>query len=152
MGFSVPMSLLLVAPPYILTIFVTLITSYWADRSHHRTPFIFVHSLIAIGGFALLALPLPNGIKLGGVFLAVAGANANQPAAIAFAQNNIITTSKRAVASALQIGFGAIGGIAASTVFRQEDAPRYIPGYNCCRLKLILDWLQPWDWRLLHLF
>ena len=130
MGFSVKASLLLVAPPYIFTIFVTLITSYWADCSHHRTPFIFAHSFIAIAGFAILASPVPAAIKLGGIFLAIAGANANQPTAISFAQNNIITTSKRAVASAMQVGFGAIGGIAASTVFRQQDAPRYIPGYD----------------------
>ena len=36
--------------------------------------------------------------------------------------------SKRSVGSALQIGFRAIGGIAASTVFRQQDAPGYVPG------------------------
>jgi hypothetical protein len=128
LGFSVGMSLLLVAPPYFFTIFVTLITSFCADRIRHRTPFIFVHSAIAILGFALLATSLPTGIKLLGTFLAVAGANANQPTAIAFAQNNIISTSKRAVVSSMQIGFGAIGGIAASTVFRQADAPRYILG------------------------
>jgi hypothetical protein len=128
MGFSVGVSLLLVAPPYVLTIFVTLTTSYLADRTRHRTPFIFLHSVIAITGFALVASPLSTGVKLLGTFFAVAGANANLPAAIAFAQNNIIGTSKRAVVSAMQIGFGAIGGIAASTVFRQQDAPRYIPG------------------------
>ena len=128
MGFSVGVSLLLVAPPYILSILVTLTTSYCADRTHHRVPFIFIHSIIAILGFALVASSLPSGVKLFGTFLAVAGANANQPAAIAFAQNNIIGTSKRAVVSSMQIGFGAIGGIAASTVFRQQDAPRYIPG------------------------
>ena len=130
MGFSLNVSLLLVAPPYILSIFVTLISSYLADRCRYRTPFIFLHSFIAIAGFSLLASPLANPIKLFGIFLAVAGSNANQPTAIAFAQNNIITTSKRAVASAMQIGFGAIGGIAASTVFREQDAPKYTPGYD----------------------
>jgi len=68
-------------------------------------------------------------VKLLGVFLAHAGACPNIPAVLAFAQNNILNTSKRAVTSGFQIGFGAIGGIAASTVFRQQDAPRYIPGY-----------------------
>src|SRR5579862_5939095 len=109
MGFSVGLSLLLVAPPYVLSIFVTLISSYCADRTHHRTPFILLHSIIAILGFALVASSLPAGVKLLGTFLAVAGANANQPAAIAFAQNNIIGTTKRAVVSSMQIGFGAIG-------------------------------------------
>jgi len=129
MGFSVALSLILISPSYIFAIIFTLTTSFWADRIHHRTPFIFLHSVIAIVGFGLIASSVPSGVKLFGTFLAVAGANANQPAAIALAQNNITGMSKRAVASSMQIGFGAIGGIAASTVFRQQDSPRYIPGY-----------------------
>jgi len=112
-----------------LAVIVALGTSYWADKVHHRTPFIFLHSIIAIIGFALVASDsVPNGVKLFGTFLAVAGANPNQPAALAFAQNNVVKTSKRAVASGLQVAFGAIGGIAASTVYRDGDAPRYLPG------------------------
>ena len=129
MGFSVTIALLLIAPPYVLAVIVSLATSYWADRVRHRTPFIVVHGLIAIVGFALVASSIPNGVKLFGVFLAVSGSNPNQPAALAFAQNNIVSTSKRAVGSALQVGFGAIGGIAASTVYRDQDAPRYLPGF-----------------------
>jgi hypothetical protein len=129
MGFSITIALLLIAPPYVLAVIVTFITSYWADKVRHRTPFIFFHSLVAITGFALVVSEIPVGVRLFGTFLAVAGANPNQPAALAFAQNNIVGTSKRAVASALQIGFGAIGGIAASTVFRDQDEPRYLPGY-----------------------
>jgi MFS-type transporter involved in bile tolerance (Atg22 family) len=129
MGFSVALSQILTAPPYVLAVIVSLLTSYYADRTHHRTPFIFLHSIIAISGFALVAAPVSNGVKLFGTFLAVSGAQPNQPAALAFAQNNIVGTSKRAVASALQVGFGAIGGIAASTVYREADYPRYLPGY-----------------------
>jgi hypothetical protein len=118
MGFSVTIALLLLAPPFVLAAFVSL------------TPFIFGHSIIAIIGFALVAADVSNGVKLFGTFLAVGGSNPNIPATLAFAQNNIVGTSKRSVASALQVGFGAIGGIAASTVFRDQDAPRYVPGYS----------------------
>ena len=128
MGFSVTLSLILGSPSYVFAIIFTLATSYWADRIHHRTPFIFLNCIIAIVGFVLIASSVPIGVKLFGVFLAVAGVSANIPASIAFAQNNIVGTSKRA-ASSMQIGFGAIGGIAASTVFRQQDYPKYIPGY-----------------------
>jgi hypothetical protein len=129
MGFSVTVALLLLAPPYCLAVIVSLTTSYWADKVHHRVPFIVFHCLMAIVGFALVASEIPNGVKLFGTFLAVAGTNPNIPAVIAFAQNNIVGTSKRSVGSALQVGFGAIGGIAASTVYRDQDAPRYLPGY-----------------------
>jgi hypothetical protein len=42
--------------------------------------------------------------------------------------NNIVGQSKRAFASAVVVGSGGIGGIIATTVFRQADAPKYIPG------------------------
>jgi hypothetical protein len=41
--------------------------------------------------------------------------------------NNIVGQSKRALASALLIGGGACGGIVASNIFRQADAPGYRP-------------------------
>ena len=42
--------------------------------------------------------------------------------------NNIRGQWKRAFCSALLVGFGGIGGIAGSLVFRSEDAPVYRPG------------------------
>lgn len=40
----------------------------------------------------------------------------------------MLTHSKRALSSCLTIGFGGIGGIFASLVYRQKDFPRYLPG------------------------
>jgi hypothetical protein len=138
-GFSVSTTFLLITPPYILAVIVALGTSYWADRIRQRTPFIFFNSVLAIVGFGLMAASVRPAVKLFGVFLAVSGAAPNIPAVLAFAQNNIIGTSKRAVTSGFQIGFGAIGGIAASTVFRHQDAPRYLPGYFALRTLLTTD-------------
>lgn len=137
-GFSVSATFLLIAPPYILALVVALGTSYWADRVHLRTPFIVCHSIIAVAGFGLMASSVRPALKLIGVFLALSGAAPNTPAILAFAQNNILTTSKRAVTSGFQIAFGAIGGIAASTVFRQQDAPRYIPGYFLLLMNMLM--------------
>jgi len=39
--------------------------------------------------------------------------------------NNIVGQMKRSAASALLIGDGACGGIAAWNIFRQQDAPKY---------------------------
>ncbi|KAG9073626.1 hypothetical protein FS749_014854 [Ceratobasidium sp. UAMH 11750] len=41
---------------------------------------------------------------------------------------SIVSSSKRAVASGVQVAFGAIGGIAASTVYQEKDAPHYVNG------------------------
>ncbi len=42
--------------------------------------------------------------------------------------NNIISHSKRAVTTAITVSFGGIGGVIATTIYRQQDIPRYIPG------------------------
>lgn len=44
--------------------------------------------------------------------------------------NNIRGQWKRAFCSATLVGFGGIGGIAGSLVFRTQDAPGYIPGVS----------------------
>ena len=46
--------------------------------------------------------------------------------------NNIRGQWTRAFASATLVGFGGIGGIAGSTVFRAQDRPNYHPGVWAC--------------------
>ncbi|CEL52995.1 putative transporter C1002,16c OS=Schizosaccharomyces pombe (strain 972 / ATCC 24843) GN=SPAC1002.16c PE=3 SV=1 [Rhizoctonia solani AG-1 IB] len=106
LGFSVALSNILVAPPYVLAVMLALTTSWWSDRIRLRTPFIIAHSLIAIAGFTIPQMPFIIGLL----------------------QNNIVSSSKRAVASGVQVAFGAIGGIAASTVYQEKDSPRYVNG------------------------
>ena len=47
---------------------------------------------------------------------------------MAYQANNIRGQWKRAFASATLVGFGSIGGICGSTVFRNQDRPHYRPG------------------------
>lgn len=98
------------------------------DKYQLRAPIIAIQSLICLIGLMLVAYVTNNGVRYFGVFLGIMGSQGNVPAILAYQANNIRTQSKRSTASALQIGFGAIGGIIASTVFRQRDAPRYVTG------------------------
>ncbi|KAF8752890.1 Major Facilitator Superfamily [Rhizoctonia solani] len=125
LGFSVALSNILVAPPYVLAVMLALATS-WVNPS--PAPFIIAHSLIAITGFTIVLHAHGNGVKLFGTFLAVAGTQPQMPFIIGLLQNNIVSSSKRAVASGVQVAFGAIGGIAASTVYQEKDSPRYVNG------------------------
>jgi tRNA A37 threonylcarbamoyladenosine dehydratase len=50
----------------------------------------------------------------------------NVPSVLAYQANNTITYSKKSIASAIVIGMGGVGGIVASTVYRQADAPQYM--------------------------
>lgn len=51
---------------------------------------------------------------------------------MAYQANNIRGQWKRAFASATLVGFGSIGGIAGSTVFRTQDSPEFRPGIWAC--------------------
>jgi hypothetical protein len=67
--------------------------------------------------------------------------NANIPASMAYQANNIRGHWKRAFCSATLVGFGGVGGIIGSLVFREQDAPHYKPGLYACvasQLSIIL--------------
>jgi len=72
------------------------------------------------------------GVRYFGSFLVCAAANGGVPTVMAYQANNLRGQWNRAFASATLVGFGGIGGIAGSTVFRTQDAPRYIPGVWAC--------------------
>ena len=104
------------------------IFAWIGDKYTLRAPIIALQALICLTGLMLVAYSLNNGVRYFGVFLGIMGSQGNVPAILTYQANNIRMQSKRSVASALQIGFGAIGGIVASTVFRQRDAPGYVVG------------------------
>jgi hypothetical protein len=71
-------------------------------------------------------------VRFFGIFLICAGCNGGIPTVMAYQANNIRGQWKRAFASATLVGFGGIGGIAGSTVFRNQDSPHYHPGIGAC--------------------
>jgi hypothetical protein len=72
------------------------------------------------------------------VFLATSAVNANVPCVLTWQANNIRGQWKRALCSATLVGFGGIGGIIGSTVFRSQDAPEYRPGIWTCMIACAL--------------
>jgi cyanate permease len=128
MGFSAGMSQLLSAPPYVFACAIGFGMAYLADKMRMRGPIIFAQSVVCVVGLACTAYSTSIGVRYFGTFLGLAGAQGNVPAVLSYQSNNIRMNSKRSVGSALQVGFGAIGGIFASTAFRTVDAPRYVPG------------------------
>jgi MFS family permease len=99
-----------------------------ADHYRVRGPFIAGQAIVCIVGLMMTAYHKNHYVRYAGIFLGHAGCQGNVPAILAYQSNNIRNNSKRSVGSALQIGFGAIGGIIASTTFREKDMPFYRPG------------------------
>lgn len=128
-GYSVEKAQLLTAPPYVFAVTVAMILAFCADKAKMRGPFIAAQAVMTIIGLLVVLYAKPTGARYFGVFLGIAGCSGNVPAILAYQSNNIRGQSKRSVGSALQVGFGAIGGILASTVFREQDAPTYLYGF-----------------------
>ncbi|KAK2734477.1 hypothetical protein FQN55_002647 [Onygenales sp. PD_40] len=136
MGFSMAASQCLVAPPYAFAAILMFTTAYLADRFKIRYPFIVLNSVISLVGLPLMGFHSNSGVRYFGAFIGAAGVNANVPLIMAYQANNIRGQWKRAFCSATLTGFGGIGGIAGSLVFRTQDSPEYLPGIiatmTCC--------------------
>ncbi len=71
-----------------------------------------------------------SSVRYAGVFLGLAPYNASIPAIFSYQHNNIVGQAKRAIAAAVMIAGGGLGGIIASNAFQQKDAPGYRPGLD----------------------
>lgn len=118
MGFSIGAAQCLVAPPYAFAGIYMFLCGWLGDRFHLRAPVILMNCLLMICGLALMGFVKSVAVRYFGVFLCTAGANCNVPAVLTYQANNIRGQWKRAFASASLVGFGGIGGIIGSLVFR----------------------------------
>ncbi|TVY81952.1 putative transporter [Lachnellula suecica] len=128
MGFSIAKAQCLVAPPYVAAAIVMYGFAMLGDKYHVRGPIVAFNALLGLVGLPLLGYAKNNGVRYLGVFLATIACNANIPAVLTYQANNIRGQWKRALCSATLVGAGGIGGIVGSTVFRDQDSPKYGPG------------------------
>ncbi|KAG9233265.1 general substrate transporter [Amylocarpus encephaloides] len=128
MGFSIAAAQCLVAPPYVAAGIYMYGMAWLGDKYHTRGPIVAFNALLGLIGLPLLGYSKSNSVRYFGVFLATISANANVPSILTYQANNIRGQWKRALCSATLVGFGGVGGILGSTVFRQQDSPEYGPG------------------------
>ncbi|OIW26753.1 MFS general substrate transporter [Coniochaeta ligniaria NRRL 30616] len=139
MGFDVGTAQCLVAPPYAFAGMVMFGLAWYSDKYRHRGAVIVINMLLCIIGLPIMGFAKSAAVRYFGVFLVTAGANSNVPAAMSYQANNIRGQWKRAFCSATLVGFGGIGGIAGSLVFRSQDSPNYKPGLYACLACAILN-------------
>ncbi|KAI8655200.1 MFS domain-containing protein [Fusarium keratoplasticum] len=133
MGFSVGEAQCLVAPPYAFAGIVMFATAWVGDKYHIRGPIIIFNMILCLIGLPIMGWATNPNVRYFGVFLVTAGANSNIPASMSFQANNIRGQWKRALCSATLVGFGGVGGIAGSLVFREQDKlTGYKPGMWAC--------------------
>lgn len=132
MGFSIAKSQCLVAPPYVFAGILTFFCGWAGDKYRMRSPLVILNCTVAMVGLVVMTWGGSPGVRYFGIFLATAGTTANVPTAIAWQTNNLRGQWSRAFGSAVLVGFGGLGGISGSLIFRTVDAPRYLNGiYGC---------------------
>ncbi|KAK5215971.1 hypothetical protein LTR72_011029 [Exophiala xenobiotica] len=128
MGYTGLKASLYSAWPYLATMGAMWIFAYISDKTRMRTPVICVQSLLLLIGLLLIRPKYSNEVRYFGVFLATIGCQCNVPAQLSLAQSNASGSAKRSIMAAVVVWGGPIGGIVGSNIFRQQDAPTYVPG------------------------
>jgi MFS family permease len=139
MGFSAATSQLLTVPPYVLGCICTVLGGYFSDKTGKRGLFLVCFCCMAIVGYILLISTDVPAAQYIGTFLAACGVYPMIPIMVMWNGNNIGGSTKRGVGIAMQIGFGNCGGVIASFIYRNVDAPRYFLGHGTILGFLILS-------------
>ncbi|KAL2440832.1 High-affinity nicotinic acid transporter [Exophiala dermatitidis] len=138
MGFSTAAAQCLVTPPYVAAGIMMYTEGWLGDKYKTRAPILLFNCVVTLIGLPVMAFSPSMAGKYVGAFLTVMGANSNIPCTMAYQANNIRGHWKRCFCSATFVGFGGIGGIIGSLVFRSQDAPRYLPGIYACIVSQVL--------------
>ncbi|KAJ2919769.1 hypothetical protein MD484_g670, partial [Candolleomyces efflorescens] len=128
LGYTEAMALVLTAFPYVAAAISCFFFAWLSDKTKKRAPWLAVQNCITLTGIMLLGYAKQPGVRYFGIFLTNMGGSGCIPGILAYHSNNITSHSKRAVSTAVIVACGGIGGIFSTTVYRQKDYPRYIPG------------------------
>jgi dipeptide/tripeptide permease len=155
-------------PIFVVATVTAIIAAYITDRLQHRYSFTILGLVVASIGYIMLLAQdnLSVGAKYFALFLIVPGGYITQPIVLVWMSNLVSGHYKRSVSSAMQVGFGNIGGIIASNIFLNSESPKYPTGYGvslamlwvcgaaCTGLLVLVKWENKKrdrgerDWRL----
>ena len=132
LGWTAMQAQILTIPIYVASFVIAIVTAVCTDRLRHRYAFIMVGILIGSIGYVILLIQrhVPAGAKYFALYLVVIGAYVAQPVILVWVTNNMGGHYKRSISSAMQVGFGNIGGIIASNIYFTKEAPLYLSGHT----------------------
>ncbi|KAE8368275.1 major facilitator superfamily domain-containing protein [Aspergillus caelatus] len=127
-------------PVYVVATITTLSAALLSDLLRHRYLFTLAGCLIATMGYVILLAQstVPVGARYFAIFAVTSGGYLTQPILMGWLSNNMAGHYKQSIASAMQIGFGNCGGLVASNIFFEEEAPGYRTGYG---VSLGMTWI-----------
>ncbi|KAL4931365.1 major facilitator superfamily domain-containing protein [Aspergillus undulatus] len=132
LGYSSAIAQLLTIPVYAAATIACIGVGYLADKVGQRSLFTVGCYVAVFIGYIIAVAPstFTPGLVYAGCFIAACGIYPAIPGLLALSSNNWAPNAKRAVGMAIQMGFGTMGGAAASNFYRAEDSPRYRLGHS----------------------
>ncbi|KAL4945798.1 major facilitator superfamily domain-containing protein [Aspergillus oleicola] len=135
MGFTASSAQLLTIPPYIAGAISAYIFGLFSDRFKRRAVFIAVPQLLLITAYAILTPLAPKiSSNIGPCFFAIILANIGiypiNPGATSWLSNNLSGPGKRAIGIAYATSLTNVGGIFASYILLDSEAPAYGMGFG----------------------
>ncbi|KAB8271407.1 major facilitator superfamily domain-containing protein [Aspergillus minisclerotigenes] len=127
-------------PVYVVATITTLSAALLSDLLRHRYLFTLTGCLVATMGYVILLAQstVPVGARYFAIFAITSGGYLTQPILMGWLSNNMAGHYKQSIASAMQIGFGNCGGLVASNIFFEDEAPGYRTGYG---VSLGMTWI-----------
>lgn len=117
--------------PWLASMGFSIVVAFISDYFYIRTPFAVIAALISIVGYGLvIGATNDANAKYGGLFLLACGLYSGMPILVCWFSLNFSGHTRKSVGTAFVIGFGNIGGIVASFLFPNKDAPKYTKGLS----------------------
>ncbi|EMR85388.1 putative major facilitator superfamily transporter protein [Botrytis cinerea BcDW1] len=135
MGHSASTSQALSAPPYLLSFFSVLLTSYLSDKFCSRSPFLIFHALLSSLGYTLLALPphfISPSIRYLAIYPACVGFFCVITILITWTLNNQPSSSRQGTGFAIMQMVGQCGPLVGTRLYPETQAPYYTEGMGVC--------------------
>ncbi|KAI7865150.1 major facilitator superfamily domain-containing protein [Spinellus fusiger] len=141
-NWSKPTAQALTTPPYFIAFLATIAISYSSDKFFERGYHMILINLFALAGFLMLMF-VPRDIiaaRYVGSCIVTAAVYANVPVKVAWFNNNYGGLTRRAVASAVIVSIGTIGGAIGGQIY--YDGPLYFAGntiaFSCMAAQTVL--------------
>ncbi|KAG7664795.1 uncharacterized protein J8A68_001677 [[Candida] subhashii] len=129
MGYTAVSAQLHTVYPYLCSFVVINLSAVMSDNTGRRLPYVIATGIMSAVGLAMILLATTNQkVRYAGCFLTASGLHSAMPLAVCWGAINFGSHVRKSVGTAWQIGFGNIGGIIATIIFVQTDAPVYKKG------------------------
>ncbi|KAI8947447.1 MFS general substrate transporter [Xylaria longipes] len=130
-------------PPWAASFVFSLLVAVLSDWTRHRAFFAIAPLAITVAGFAvLLSIHTNTTVEYAVLHLVTIGTYGVLPIIVCWFQMNLGGHHRRSIGSAWQIGFGNLGGIIATYLFLDSDAPYFTKGFAVCLGFVILSALS----------